>query len=40
MKQDAEMVARLRAERDKLRHTMERLCSESGVAYEECDQAI
>ena len=39
-KLDAETVARLRKERDKLRQTMERLRSEHGAAYGERDQAV
>ena len=39
-KLDAEMVARLRMERDELRYTMERLRSEHGTAYEERDQVV
>ncbi|XP_066315515.1 uncharacterized protein [Miscanthus floridulus] len=39
-KLDAEVVAQLRKERDELRHTTERLCSEHGAAYGECNQAI
>ena len=39
-KLDAEAVARLRKERDELRHTAERLRSERGAAYGERDQAI
>jgi len=37
---DAEVVARLRRERDELRKTAERLCSERGTAREECDLAV
>ena len=40
MKLDTKVVARLRKERDKLCHTMERLYLEHGVAYEEHDQAV
>jgi len=36
---DAVAVARLRNERDELLQTIERLCSEHGVAREEHDQA-
>ena len=35
VKLDAEMVARLRRERDKLCHTVKRLRSERGMAYGE-----
>ena len=35
---DTEIIARLRKERDELRQTMERLCSEHGVACGERDQ--
>jgi len=38
--QDAEVVARLRRERDELCQTIERLCSEHGTAREERDQAV
>ena len=37
---DAEVVAWLRREQDKLRQTTERLCSECGTACEEHDQAV
>ena len=37
VKLDAKMVARLCTERDELRHTVERLCSERGMAYVERD---
>ena len=37
---DAEVVARLRRERDELRQTIERLHLEHGTACEECDQAV
>ena len=40
VKLDAEVVARLRKERDKLRHTTERLRSERSATCEERDQAI
>ena len=36
---DDAVVARLRKERDELLQTTERLCSEGGVAHEECDDA-
>ena len=39
-KLDVEAVAQLCKERDELRHTIERLGSERGVAYGERDQAI
>ena len=38
--QDAEVIARLRRERDELCQTMERLRSEHSTAHEERDQAI
>jgi len=34
---DAKLIARLRRERDKLRQTVERLCSERGMGCEEHD---
>jgi len=37
---DADVVARLRKERDKLRQTVERLRLERGMACEERDQAV
>ena len=37
---DATSVARLCKEQDELLQTVERLCSEHGVAHEEHDQAL
>ena len=34
------MIAQLHKERDELRRTKERLCSEHGTAHEDRDQAI
>ena len=38
--QDADVIARLRRERDELSQTIERLCLEHGTVYEEHNQAI
>jgi len=37
---DAEVITRLREERDELHRTEERLCSERGIAHEDHDRAI
>jgi len=37
---DVEVIARLRGERDELRRTEERLCSERSIAREDRDRAI
>ena len=40
MSLDAEVITRLRKERDELCQTMERLRLERGTAREECNQAV
>ena len=40
MDQDTETITRLREERDELRQTKERLCSERSATHEDRDRAI